>query len=74
MFSCNKVNLLSLECYRGNRIFFWGGGGGRESQKTIGVKMVYFVFVFLFNCSMIMLRGSQVTYMFLIAFYMFMTC
>ena len=40
---------------RGNRI--WDG----ESQKTTGVKIVYFVFVFLFNGSMVMLRGLQVS-------------
>ena len=36
-----------------------GGGGG--SQKTIGVKIVYFVFIFLFNGSMIMLGELQVS-------------
>ena len=33
------------EDYKGNRFFF--GGGGR-AKKAIGVKMVYFVFVFLY--------------------------
>ena len=35
--------------------------GVGESQKTTGVKTVYFVFVFLFNGSIIMLRGLQVS-------------
>ena len=35
--------------------------GVGESQKTTGVKIVYFVFVFLFNGSMIMLRGLQIS-------------
>ena len=32
-----------------------------ESQKTTEVKIVHFVFVFLFNGSMVMLRGLQVS-------------
>ena len=46
-----------------------GGGGGWRAKKTTGVKIVYFVFVFLFNGSMIMLRGLQVS-----SFSMFFIC
>ena len=46
-----------------------GGGGGLRAKKTTGVKIVYFVFVFLFNGSMIMLRGLQVS-----SFSMLFTC
>ena len=42
-----------------DRIKNFGGGG--ESQKTTGVKIVYFVFIFLFNGSMIMLGELQVS-------------
>ena len=38
-----------------------GGGRRGESQKTTGVKIVDFVFIFLFNGSMIMLGGLQVS-------------
>ena len=43
---------------RGKEI--WGGGQS-DKQKATGVKIVYFVFVFLFNGSMIMLRELQVS-------------
>ena len=43
--------------------------GVGESQITAGVKIVYFVFVFLSNGSMVMLRGLQVS-----SFSMLFTC
>ena len=43
--------------------------GVGESQITTGVKIVCFVFVFLFNGSMIMLRGFQLS-----SFSMLFTC
>ena len=43
-----------------------------ESQKTTGVKIVHFIFIFLFNGCMIMLGGLQV-FIPRNAFYMSMT-
>ena len=60
MCKCNKINVFRLREH--DRVKNFGGReGGGESQRTTGVKIVHFVFIFLFNGSMIMLGGLQVS-------------
>ena len=59
MCKCNKINVFSLREH--DRVKNFGVGGEGESQKTTGVKIVHFIFIFLFNGCMIMLGGLQVS-------------